>query len=115
MFTDHGGPLSRSCLRALHDCDLLVGEFVEFVDEAVDLAVGGVDLALDGGFVVVSFGVGALLVEGEHTVHEFDHLVVAGLVLRVLEVDGADRELFDVLREHTEEATAQSRANLLEV
>ena len=45
--------MNRPCLD---DLDLLFGEAVEVVDEPVDLAVGGVDLALEGGLVVGRLG-----------------------------------------------------------
>ena len=36
----------------LDDPDVVVGQVVKLVDEAVDPAVGGVDLALEGGLLV---------------------------------------------------------------
>lgn len=41
--------------RLLHDLDLLLREAIKFVDELVDLPVGGFDLALKAGFVVLGF------------------------------------------------------------
>jgi hypothetical protein len=43
----------RSFRRLLHDPNLLLGQTVELINKLVDLAVGGVDLALEGGFVVI--------------------------------------------------------------
>ena len=55
----------------LHDFNFVVGEVVEFVNEFVDLVVGGVDLSLESGFFVGDLGGGdvvpavAVLVVGE--------------------------------------------------
>lgn len=42
--------------RLLDDSDFIGGEGVESASELVDLVVGGVDLALEGGFVEVGYG-----------------------------------------------------------
>ncbi len=61
--------------------DFVVGEAVEVVDEAVDLGVGGVDLALERGLVVAGLGVGKAFVQVQHPPDECEHLVVLGLDL----------------------------------
>lgn len=66
--------LSPRCL--LDDADFLVCQAVEFVDELVDLFVGGVDLALDERFLVVCLGNLKALVELWHTFHKVDEAVV---------------------------------------
>ena len=48
---------------ALDDGDLFGGEVVELVDELVDLAVGGLDLALEAFFFVGEAGGGELGLE----------------------------------------------------
>jgi len=50
----------------LYDPDLLLRQAVEVVNQAVDPAVGGVDLALEVRLFVVRPGGGELPVEGEH-------------------------------------------------
>ena len=37
-----------SLRRSLHDLDLLLGQAIQLLDQPVDLAVGGDDLALEG-------------------------------------------------------------------
>jgi hypothetical protein len=78
----------------LHDRDLFFSEVVEFVDEVVDLAVGGVDEALEVSLVVVGTGNGELLVQVEHLLDERHHPVVPHHVRRAVEVDRPDGELF---------------------
>lgn len=51
----------------LHNPDLLFRQPVQFVDQPVNLAVGGVNLALLDGLIVGSFGGGQLPVQGQHT------------------------------------------------
>jgi len=74
------------------DGDLLLGQAVEVVDEAVDAPVGVGDLALEGGLLLVGVRGGEPLVQLEHPFHERDHLVVAAPVGGVGEVDGVDGE-----------------------
>jgi len=52
-----GGHLSW---RPLHDPYLLLGQLVQLVDQVVDLAVGGVDLTLEGGLGGGGLGGGQL-------------------------------------------------------
>ena len=77
----------------LRDLDLLLSKTVEVVDEAVDPAVGSVDLALEGRLFVVRPGGGQPPVEGEYLFDQGDHPIVALPVRRVGEVDGADGKL----------------------
>ena len=86
---------AREHLFHTQDVDFFLGQVVEFVDQLIDLAVGGVDPALkDGSHLWVGFG-RELFVEVEHGLDEGDHAGVAGGVGRVGGVDEADRELFD--------------------
>ena len=50
--------------RLFHDFDFALGQVVEFVDEAVDLLIRGVDLALKERLVVVCPGLRQLPVQG---------------------------------------------------
>jgi len=77
----------------LDDPDLLLRKTIEVVDEAVDPAVGGVDLALEVFLLVGGTGGGELPVESKHLFDQGDHPVVPLPVRRVGEVDGADGEL----------------------
>jgi len=77
----------------LDDPDFLFREIVEIVNETVDPAVGGVDLALEVGLFVFRPGGGELPVESKHLFDQGDHPVVPLPVRRVGEVDGADGEL----------------------
>lgn len=60
------------------------------IDQPVDLAVRGVDLALVEGLVRGDGRGRELPVQGQHALHQPDHALVAGRVRRVVEVDGAD-------------------------
>ena len=40
-------------MGAFHDPDFIIRQFVEIIDQPVDLAVGGVDLALEVCFFVI--------------------------------------------------------------
>jgi len=75
----------------LHDPDFFVREIVEIVNQAIDLAVGGVDLALQ-----VRPGRSMLLVEGKHLFDRGNHTVVPLPLRRVGEVDGAERKMRQV-------------------
>ncbi len=94
----------------LYDPDLLLRETVEVIDQAVDPAVGGVDLALEVGLFVVRPGGGELPMEGEHLFDQGDHPVVALPVRRVGEVDGADGKLDDELLVRCEISAAEGCA-----
>jgi len=50
--------LTKSGRRRLHELNLRVTQAVELIDELVDLAVGGFDLALEDGVCVAGFGDG---------------------------------------------------------
>jgi hypothetical protein len=79
---------------------------VEPVNQIVDLAVGLFDLALE----LLSFstdGVLKALVESKHYVHQSYEVIVQLLFVRFAEVDEADGELTQKLRERAVEATAQ--------
>ena len=104
----------KSSCGLLDDGDFVLGEIVEFVNEGVDLAVGGLDLAPVEGAVVGDGGGGELLVEVEHAPDEGDQTVVAGDVCGVVKVDGADGKLLDKLSEVAEETTTQFRADLFQ-
>gem|GEM_PF-5643607 len=54
----------------------------------VYLPVSGLDLALEGGLVVGRAGLLELLMEGKHPIHQGDHLIVAGDIGGVGEIDG---------------------------
>ena len=47
--------MKRLLASLLHDFNFFVGQAVEFIDEVVDLGVGGVDLALQDGLVMTGF------------------------------------------------------------
>ena len=66
--TFHMHSLLRFLSIFLYDPDLLFRETVEVVDQAVDPAVGSVDLALQVHLLVVRPGGGQPSVEGEHPV-----------------------------------------------
>lgn len=57
-----------------HNLNFLAGEVVEFIDEAVNFFVGGVDLALDYGFVLLGLGRLKLFVKREHLINKRNHL-----------------------------------------
>jgi hypothetical protein len=63
----------------------------------VGLAVCGVDLALEGGFLVIGIRRSKLLVEREHRLDKRDHPVVPTFVGGVGEIDGSYRELLNIL------------------
>ena len=74
--------LFRHSLRCLlDDVDLFVGQVVEFVDELVDLSVGGVDLALEEGLLMVRPRRLKALVQVEHPLNQGDHLIVSICIL----------------------------------
>ena len=62
---------------ALHNLDFGWGQVVEGVNQAVDFAVGGLDLALEHGALGWGLGGGELAVEREHALDQGDDLVVA--------------------------------------
>ena len=76
----------------LHDHDLLLREIVEVVDQAVDPAVCGVDLALEVGLFMVRPGGGQPPVQSEHLFDKGNHPVVVLPVRRVSEVDEPNGE-----------------------
>ena len=47
--------MKRLLASLLHDFDFFFGQVVEFINEVVDLVVGGVDLALQDGLVMTGF------------------------------------------------------------
>jgi hypothetical protein len=98
----------------LHDPDFLLREIVEFVDQPIDPAVGGIDLALEVRLLMVRPGDGELPVEGEHLLDQGDHPVVPIPIRRIGEVDEADGELLNKLGEVAEETTSHCRTYLLE-
>lgn len=59
---------------------------------------------------MAGFGGLEVFVEFQHRVDEFDHAVVTGLIGRIGEVDGTDRELFDKLCPESNIPTPQSRS-----
>jgi len=60
----------------LDDPDFLLREIVEVVDEAVDPAILGIDLALKVGLFVVRPRSGQLPAESEHLLDQFAHPIV---------------------------------------
>ena len=56
MYAPDASPLRVDGGFAFDDLDLFGGEAVEFIDEVVDLAVGGVDLALEQVFLLRQVG-----------------------------------------------------------
>jgi len=64
----HLPPQSRSPLQSS----------VKLVDQDVYLAVGGLDLALEGGLLVWGAGLLELLVKGEHLIHQRNHAIMLG-------------------------------------
>ena len=62
-----------------HYFNFLLGQIVQLVHQAVDLAGGGLDLALEHGFGLRGFGPGELFVQLQHALYQGDHLVGAGL------------------------------------
>ncbi len=76
--------------RLLHNPDLLVGEAVQLVDELVDLAVGGVDLALDDSSMVRSAGRLKLDIGGKYFLHQFEQPVVDTDMCSIRLVDSTD-------------------------
>ena len=54
--------MKKSLASFFHDFDFFLGQFVEFIDEFVDLIVGGVNLALQDGLVMTGFRLNQLLV-----------------------------------------------------
>jgi hypothetical protein len=63
--------------------DLIFSQPVKLVDQGVYLPVGGIDLAQEGGLLVGRAGLLKLFVEIEHLIHQGDHAIVAGPVLRI--------------------------------
>ena len=59
-----------------HDCDFVFGQAVKFIDQRVNLRVGGGDLAFERGLLLRRFGGGQTLVQRQHLLDEFHHLVV---------------------------------------
>lgn len=59
-------PDNRCLLPAFHDFDFFFAEAVQFINNLVDLFVGGLDLALQGDFGVADLGGGELLMQAEH-------------------------------------------------
>ena len=77
-----------SARRLFDDLDLLFSQPVEFIDEGVDLLIGGFNLALEEGLFVVGLCLRLPLVEVEHPIDEAHHLIVAGDVFGVGELIG---------------------------
>src|SRR5690554_1771280 len=70
-------PLIFFISLTLDQLDFLFAESVEFIDQGVDLAVGGVDGALEGGAVAGGAGVAELFVQVDHVPDKLDHPVVS--------------------------------------
>jgi hypothetical protein len=62
---------------AVHNLHLLLAESVEFVDHPIKLRVCGGDLALYWSPSRRTFGIGQLLVQGEHSPNKLDAPVAA--------------------------------------
>ncbi len=58
MSGQHVGLTPRFLSLSLHNRNLLIGQFVEFVDEVVDFVVGGFDLTAEDGVFVIGCGGG---------------------------------------------------------
>ena len=83
--------------RFLDDLDLLVRQVVQFVDQVVDLPVGGRDLTLDEGFFVSRPRHRQLFVQTQHRLHQSHDAIVACLVPAVGKVERVNWEFTDVL------------------
>lgn len=59
--------------------DLFLRQSVQLVNQAVNLPICGLDLALEMVALVIAFGGGELLVQVEHGLYQGDHAVVASL------------------------------------
>jgi len=101
--------------RLVDYMDVSVSQAVEFVDQLVDLFVGGVDLALDCGLLMACLRCGKPFVQFEHCLDQFDHPVVTGFVGGVGEVNRADGESLDELCEVAEEPAPHGRADAFQV
>ena len=62
-------PTASLCSFSLHNVNLFLRQVVQFIDKPVDLAVRGLDLALQDGLFVGRSGGGKLLVQSHHGVH----------------------------------------------
>ncbi len=81
----------------LDDPNLLIGQAVQFVNELVDLPIGGVYLTLEGGLLVAGIRHTKLLMEREHRLDKRNHPGVSSFVGGIGEIDGSYRELLNIL------------------
>ncbi len=77
---------------SLHNPNLILSQVIQPVYQAVNLPVGGLNLAFEDGLGLGRLGL--LLVQVQHPLDQGNHLVVVGLVGGVVEVDGADEQSF---------------------
>ena len=71
---------SEELSAILHDPDFLLRQFIEVINETVNLRVGGIDLALEVGFFMVRFCRCQLLVEGQHLLDRCPDLCLTNTV-----------------------------------
>src|SRR6266481_5976869 len=80
------------CL-ALNQRDLFIRQSIELVDDMIDLAVGGLDLALHNTLLRSRLRGSKLFVQSKHRIDEGYDFVVAVLILFIIKFDNANREL----------------------
>jgi hypothetical protein len=78
------------------DFDFLRRQFVEFVDQLVDLLVNGVHLTLEICFGMISFHDGELFAQIKHPLDQVNHPVVSRFVRRIGEVNLSNGKPRDV-------------------
>ena len=71
----HAVPIRIQHSSPLHQPDLLICQFVQLIHQGIDLGIGGIDLALEQGFLGRGFGIGKLLVQTEHAFDQDNNLI----------------------------------------
>lgn len=90
---DRGRPWSRrsfTTLSPFNNPNLLLTQAIQLIDQPIDLPIRGGDLGSEHALLVRRARSLALPVQRQHLLHQPHHLVVAGDVGAVAEIDGAE-------------------------
>ncbi len=75
----------------LYNPYFLLRQPIKLIHQLVDLAIGGVDLALEDDFLVFGFNGCQFLVQREHLLYQQNHAVVMRIVDGIRKIDRANR------------------------
>ncbi|MCX6998530.1 MAG: hypothetical protein NTV49_15960 [Kiritimatiellaeota bacterium] len=97
---------AQSGFGTFHDFDFFGGQAVKVIDEAINLLVGGSNLALQRGLLLRRPRGSELPVQGQHLLHQLHHPVMRRSIGYAGKIYPPDGKLTDELRKITEVSPA---------